>query len=70
MQAVRRVVAADPGMLADAGVAVCGAVLTALAAWAPAGLTGTAIAGPPWLLALLPPLMGAPLALRRRAPLL
>jgi signal transduction histidine kinase len=70
MQDVRRVVAADPGMLADAGVAASGAVLTALAAWAPAGLTGTAIAGPPWLLALLPLLMGAALALRRRAPLL
>ena len=31
---------------------------------------GRAIAGPPWLLAVLPLLIGAPLALRRRAPLL
>lgn len=51
-------------------MAVAGVTLTALAAWAPAGLTGTAIAGPRWLLALLPLLMGAPLALRRRAPML
>ena len=36
----------------------------------PAGLAGTRIAGPPWLLALLPLLIGAPLALRRRAPVL
>src|SRR5262249_58659162 len=35
-----------------------------------AGVVGTAIAGPAWLLALLPLLMGVPLLLRRRAPLL
>jgi hypothetical protein len=70
MQALRRVPSADPGVLMDAGLAVAGVALTALAAWAPSGLTGTAIAGPAWLLALLPLFMGAPLLLRRRAPLL
>ena len=60
----------DPGMVADAGIAIAGAGLTAVAAWDPAGLAGTTIAGPPWLRALLPLLMGAALALRRRAPLL
>jgi signal transduction histidine kinase len=54
----------------DAGLAVAGAGLTALAAWGPTSLTGSRVAGPPWLLALLPLLMGAPLALRRRAPVL
>jgi len=57
-------------MIVDAGIAIAGAGLTAVAAWDPAGLAGTTIAGPPWLLALLPLLMGAALALRRRAPLL
>jgi len=70
MQAVRRFAGGDPGMIVDAGIAIAGAGLTAVAAWDPAGLAGTTIAGPPWLLALLPLLMGAALALRRRAPLL
>ena len=70
MQAVRRFADGDPGMIVDAGMAIAGAGLTAVAAWDPAGLAGTAIAGPPWLLALLPLLMGAALALRRHAPLL
>jgi signal transduction histidine kinase len=71
MQTVRRLAGCDPGTLADAALAIAAAVLTAVAAWAPAGLGGgTRIAGPPWLVALLPLLMGAPLALRRRAPLL
>jgi signal transduction histidine kinase len=70
MQAVRRVAGVDLDLIVDAGLGIGGAGLTALAAWAPAGLTGTAIAGPPWLLVLLPLLMGAPLVLRRRAPLL
>jgi len=69
MQAVRRVAGTDPDVIVDAGLAIAGVTLTALAAWAPSGLTGTAIAGPSWLLALLPLLMGAPLVLRRRAPL-
>jgi hypothetical protein len=67
MQAVRRLAGGDPGTIADAGIAIAEAGLTAVAAWDPDGLAGTAIAGPPWLLALL---MGAALALRRRAPLL
>ena len=70
MQAVRRVAGTDLDVIVDAGLAITGAGLTALAAWAPRGLTGVAITGPPWLLALLPLLMGAPLLLRRRAPLL
>ncbi|MBV9448834.1 MAG: sensor histidine kinase [Streptosporangiaceae bacterium] len=70
MQAVRRFTGGDPGMITDAGMAVVAAGLTAAAAWGPPGLVGTAIVGPSWLRALLPLLMGAPLVLRRRAPLL
>ena len=55
-------------MLVDAGMAVAGAGLAAVAVWDPAGLVGARAAGPAWLLALLPLLMGAALALRRRAP--
>ena len=57
-------------MIVDAATAIAGVTLTALAAWAPRGLTGTAIVGPRWLLVLLPMFMGAPLAFRRRAPIL
>jgi signal transduction histidine kinase len=70
MQAVRRFTGDDQGRMLDAGIALAGAGLTAVAAWDPAGLVGTPIAGPLWLRALLPLLMGAPLALRRRAPML
>jgi signal transduction histidine kinase len=70
MQAVRRFAGGDPGTVLDAGMGIAGAGLIAVAAWAPAGLAGTRIAGPPWLLVLLPLLIGAPLALRRRAPVL
>jgi signal transduction histidine kinase len=70
MWAGRRVAGVDPGVAVDAGMAITGVTLTALAAWAPAGLVGAPITGPRWLLILLPPLMGAPLVLRRRAPLL
>jgi hypothetical protein len=70
MQAVRRLAGGDPGMITDAGMAIGGAGLIAIAAWGPPGLAGTSIAGPPWLRALLPLLMGAALAVRRRAPLL
>ena len=69
MRAVRRVASGDAGMVADAGIAIAGAGLTAVAAWGPAGLVGTAIDGPLWLRVVLPLLMGAPLLLRRRAPL-
>ncbi len=57
-------------MIMDAGVAIAGATLTAVAAWGPADLAGTTIAGPAWLRVLLPVLVGVALALRRRAPLL
>jgi signal transduction histidine kinase len=70
MYAIRRFEGGDLGSMADAGIAIAAAGLTAVAAWGPPGLIGTAIAGPTWLLALLPLLIGVPLALRRRAPLL
>ena len=70
MQAVRRLAGGDPGLIVDAGMGIAGAGLIAVAAWGPVGLVGTKIAGPPWLLVLLPLLVGAALALRRRAPLL
>jgi signal transduction histidine kinase len=71
MQAVRRLAGGDPGVIADAGLGIAGAGLIAIAAWGGARLVGTeAIVGPSWLLALLPLLVGAPLALHRRAPLL
>jgi signal transduction histidine kinase len=73
MQAVRRLAGGDPGVIVDAGMAIAAAGLTALAAWgAPdrPGLVGTPIAGPSWLLGLLPLLLGAPFLLRRRTPLL
>jgi signal transduction histidine kinase len=58
--------------IVDAGTGILAAGLIAIAAWGPPpGLIGTAmIPGPLWLRALLPVLMGAPLLLRRRAPLL
>ena len=70
MQAVRRLAGGDPGIIADAGLGIAAAGLTAVAAWGPPGLISTAITGPTWLLVLLPLLMGVPLVLRRRAPLL
>jgi len=60
----------EPGAVTDAGLAITGIALTALAAWGHAGQIGTPIAGPVWLRVVLPLLLGAPLALRRRAPLL
>jgi signal transduction histidine kinase len=70
MHAVRRL-AGDPGVIVDAGLGIAGAGLIAVAAWGSPRLVGSeAIAGPSWLLALLPLLLGAPLVLRRRAPLL
>jgi signal transduction histidine kinase len=72
MQAVRRLATGgDPGVIADAGLGIAAAGLIAIAAWGQPRLIGSeAIAGPTWLLALLPLLMGVPLVLRRRAPLL
>jgi len=70
MHAVRRVAGGDPGMVADAGIGIAAAGLTALAVWGPNGLVGVTVSMPAWLLALLPLVMGVALALRRRAPLL
>ena len=67
---VRRIAGDDPGLIGDAAIAIAGAGLTAVAACGPVGVVGTKIAGPPWLLTLLPVLIGAALMLRRRAPLL
>jgi hypothetical protein len=53
----------------DLGLAVIGVVLTAVAVWS-VNVIGTAFAGPAWLKVIWPVLIGAPLALRRRAPLL
>jgi signal transduction histidine kinase len=71
MQAVRRWAGGDPGVIVDAGLGIAGAGLIAVAVWGSPRLIGSeAIAGPSWLLALLPLLLGAPLVLRRRTPLL
>jgi len=71
MEAVGRLAGGDPGVIVDAGLGIAGAGLIAVAAWGSPRLIGsTAIAGPWWLLALLPLLLGGPLVLRRRAPLL
>jgi signal transduction histidine kinase len=71
MQAVRRLATGDPGVITDVGMGIAAAGLIAIAAWGSPRLIGsTAIAGPSWLLALLPLLLGVPLVLRRRAPLL
>jgi signal transduction histidine kinase len=69
MQAVARLAGGDPGVIADAAIGVAAAGLTAVAVWGPPGLIGVAITGPTWLLGLLPLLLGVPLVLRRRAPL-
>src|SRR5690348_13128206 len=70
MRALRRWAGGDPGIVADAAMGIAVAGLTAVAVGGPPGLVGTAIAGPVWLRALLPLLLGAPLVLRRRAPVL
>ena len=71
MQAVGRWAGRDPGIIVDAGLGIAAAGLIAVAAWGQPRLIGSeAIAGPAWLLALLPLLLGGPLVLRRRAPLL
>jgi hypothetical protein len=54
----------------DGGFAAVGIGLTAMATWTPISLTGAPLAGPAWLLAILPVLIGGALFLRRRAPLL
>jgi signal transduction histidine kinase len=71
MQALGRWADGDQGIIVDAGLGIAAAGLIAVAAWGSPRLIGSeAIAGPAWLLALLPLLLGGPLVLRRRAPLL
>ena len=71
MQAVGRLAGGDQGVIVDAGFGIAGAGLIAVATWGQPRLIGSeAIAGPSWLLALLPLLLGGSLLLRRRAPLL
>jgi len=71
MQAVGRLAGADQGVLADAGLGIAAAGLIAVAAWGAPRLIGSeAIVGPWWLLAVLPLLLGGPLVVRRREPLL
>jgi signal transduction histidine kinase len=65
-----RVKRPERGTVVDAGFAGVGAALTALAVWAPSSVIGTTVTGPLALRAVLPLLVGAPLLLRRRAPLL
>jgi signal transduction histidine kinase len=71
MRAVGCLTGGDPGIIFDAALGIAAAGLIAVAAWGSPRLIGSeAIAGPSWLLALLPLLLGGPLMLRRRAPLL
>ena len=73
MQVVQRLTSGDPTVIVDAGVGIVAAGLTAIAVSGPSGRPGpigTPIAGPAWLLGVLPVLLGAPLLLRRRTPLL
>src|SRR5260370_34160113 len=65
-----RAAGANPGAVADAGFAIAGIGVTAVAAWGPQAQIGTLVVGPLWLRAVLPLLIGAPLFWRRRAPLL
>ena len=53
----------------DLSLAAIGVVLTAVAVWS-VNVIATPFAGPTWLKVIWPLLIGAPLALRRRAPLL
>ena len=53
----------------DLSLALIGVVLTAVAVWS-VNVIATPFAGPTWLKVVWPLLIGAPLALRRRAPLL
>jgi signal transduction histidine kinase len=69
MQAVQRLAAGDEETLADLMVGIAGAGLTAAAAWGPFGSFSIRIAGPAWLLVLLPVLVGVALTMRSRAPL-
>jgi signal transduction histidine kinase len=61
--------AAERAVALDLSLGLIGVVLVAVAVWS-ANVIGTAFAGPTWLKVIWPLLVGAPLALRRRAPLL
>jgi signal transduction histidine kinase len=61
--------ASGRALAVDLGLGLIGVVLTAIAAWS-VNVISTALAGPGWLKVLWPLLIGAPLVLRRRAPLL
>lgn len=65
MQAARRLAGVDLDLVEDAGVAIAGVGLTVFAMWTP---WGAAVIGAVWLRAVLPLLLGGPLGLRRRAP--
>jgi signal transduction histidine kinase len=65
-----RAAGANPGAVADAGFAIAGIGVTAVAEWGPRAQTGALVVGLLWLRAVLPLLIGAPLFWRRRAPLL
>src|ERR1700733_8702119 len=61
--------AADRAVALDLSLGLTGVVLAAVAVWS-VNVIGTAFTGPTWLKVVWPLLIGAPLALRRRAPLL
>src|ERR1700733_9101771 len=61
--------AADRAVALDLSLGLTGVVLAAVAVWS-VNVIGTAFTGPTWLKVIWPLLIGAPLALRRRAPLL
>ena len=61
--------ASGRSLVLDLSLAAIGVTLTAVAVWS-ANVISTPFAGPAWLKVVWPVLIGAPLALRRRAPLL
>jgi signal transduction histidine kinase len=69
MRVTQRATRPTLATVVDVGIATVGVGLTAVALWRP-HLIGTATAPPRWMLVALPLLIGAPLALRRRAPVL
>jgi signal transduction histidine kinase len=66
---LNRIGTADQATVLDAGICVAAAALTAGVTWNPSALAGPGRSGSAWFLVLLPLLVGAPLAVRRRAPL-
>jgi signal transduction histidine kinase len=70
MRVSHRAALLGPGTVLDVSLAVAGIGLIAAAEWVPVEPAGPAVRGPLWLLVVLPLLTGAPLAVRRRRPLL